>query len=519
MSPATKSKRRRSSRRYVMVHKPKGTLQPRVQRVSPEHFGIVSVDCGKDKSRWMFCDFYGRVLLEPADLIHGRGYFELAILQLRESLEQYQIKDLVVAIEQTGTYHRPVKRAFAQAGIETRIVHPFATKQLRLPDAPGNKTDDIDLIAIHRATVIGFGLLESPPDPLYTRLQVWIRHRRDLVEKRAALQCQIREHWEATLPGLGALFDLWNSPAVLAIARHYASPAAVEEAGREGLTRMLREAGQRYQDQTLDCVLAWARTAPSPDPQAEAHFHVAQSLDDDRIKKTQEIQDIERLIGATLVSTPYILLLGIPGINVVSAADLAAEMGPLSNYANAKAITGRAGLFPARYQSNEVDRADGQLIRCANRQLRGALMRIAENLRHHNHHFRGLAAFWDAQGKDPKRTNVKIVSRFSRIAYHILLGGLGKDHPCLAPREFVLDKLLAFFLRHDTPPATIVGYLQAAAKQLHPSQFTAEAQPLQDRLAKRRTTRRPGPQAIGEILVALLATLGVSDVQFSPQGA
>lgn len=518
MSAATKSKRRRSGRRYVMVHKPQGTLQPRVQRVAPEHFGIVSVDCGKDKSRWMFCDFYGRVLLEPADLLHSRGHFQMAIVQLRDAIERYEIRDLVVAVEQTGRYHRPVKRAFAQAGFETRIVHPFATKQLRLPDAPGNKTDDTDLVAIHRATTIGFGLLEPPLDPLYARLQVWTRHRRDLVEKRAALQCQIREHWEATLPGLGGVFDLWNSPAALAVARHYASPAAVEEAGREGLARMLRQTGQRFQDETLDRLLAWARTAPSPDPQADAHRQVARFLDDDRIKKTEEIQEIEGQLGASLVHTPYLLLLAIPGINVVSAADLAAEMGPLSNYANAKAITGRAGLFPARYQSNNVDRADGRLIRCANRQLRGALMRIAENLRHHNHHFRGLAGLWDSEGKDPKRTNVKIVSRFSRIGYNILHGGLTENHPCLTPREFVLDKLLAFFLRHDTPPATTVGCLQAAAKQLHPSQFLAEARPLQDRLAKNRTARRRGPQAIGEILVVLLATLGVSDVQLSPQG-
>ena len=58
MSPVATSKRPRSGHRYLMVHKPKGTLQPRVQRVGPEHFGIAAVDCGKDKSRWMFCDFW-----------------------------------------------------------------------------------------------------------------------------------------------------------------------------------------------------------------------------------------------------------------------------------------------------------------------------------------------------------------------------------------------------------------------------------------------------------------------------
>ena len=33
--------------------------------------------------------------------------------------------------------------------------------------------------------------------------------------------------------------------------------------------------------------------------------------------------------GGTLVKTPYVLLMGIPGINVVSAAEFAGEMGPI----------------------------------------------------------------------------------------------------------------------------------------------------------------------------------------------
>ena len=66
-----------------------------------------------------------------------------------------------------------------------------------------------------------------------------------------------------------------------------------------------------------------------------------------------------------LVQTPYVLLMGIPGINVVSAAEFAGEMGPIERYATARAITGRAGLFPSRYQSDHVDYPDGQLVRCA----------------------------------------------------------------------------------------------------------------------------------------------------------
>jgi hypothetical protein len=62
--------------------------------------------------------------------------------------------------------------------------------------------------------------------------------------------------------------------------------------------------------------------------------------------------------------------------------------GPITNYATAKAITGRAGLFPSRYQSDHIDRTDGPLVRCAIRSLRATNLGIADNLIVCNRYFR-----------------------------------------------------------------------------------------------------------------------------------
>jgi transposase len=185
MPARTRSKRRRST--LESVQKPNGILHPRVRKVGPDRFGIVSVDVGKGKSDWMLCDFYGKVLHEPEKVRHTRCGFDLAIVQLREVLQKHRIREQVVAIERTGNYHLPVKRAFAKAGFETRIVHPFATKQFRQPADPGNKTDVTDLLAIFRATVSGFGLLEPELDEVSQSLRLLARHRRDLVRKRSVL--------------------------------------------------------------------------------------------------------------------------------------------------------------------------------------------------------------------------------------------------------------------------------------------------------------------------------------------
>jgi transposase len=56
-----------------------------------------------------------------------------------------------------------------------------------------------------------------------------------------------------------------------------------------------------------------------------------------------------------LVQTPYVRLMAIPGINVVSAAELAGEMGPITGYPHANAITGRCGLYAIKRSAVRTD--------------------------------------------------------------------------------------------------------------------------------------------------------------------
>lgn len=504
----------RRPRRLVGVHKPRGTIHPRVEQVGPEQFGIVSVDCAKARSVWMLCNFYGQVLLPPVELTHTQGHFESAVAVLREAVEEHRLADLIVAVERTGNYHLPVKRAFAAAGFETRIVHPFATKQFRQPANPGNKTDETDLAAIHRAAVNGFGLSEPASDSLFEELRLLARHRRDLVQKRSAVYCQVREHWEATLPGYAACFeDVWESAVALAIPRRYASPAALVQAGAAGLRRHLQEQGVRFQTPTLERVLTWARLAAAPDPRASIHHRVWLELDADLAEKTRQIHTLERDLAALLVRTPYVLLLSHPGINVVSAAEFAGEAGPISNYAHHRAITGRAGLFPARYQSDAVDRSDGRLVRCANRALRAVILLIAANLAKCNPHYRSLVEVWTAQGKDPRHSKVKVASRFCRVAYQLVAGRQVFQHPACRQRDYILQKLLAFHREHETPPGTLLADLSAAIEQLPRFAYAGEAAPLAVQLAQLRAARRRGPQPLGDLLPLVLARLGASDLQ------
>ena len=516
----SRTRKRPQSRRFDLnVGKPRGVLHPRVQLVGPEHFGIVCFDCAKVRSKFLLADFYGRVLIPPTTVAHNRTDLEAALAQIRQAFNEHQLQDGIVAIERTGRYHRIVQRTFAAADFETRILHPFVTKQYRQGVDPGNKTDDTDLTALHRAAVTGCALLEATRDAAWTTLQLLIRQRRDLVRKGAALNCQIREHLEAALPGFAACFHkLWESPVAWHLLQHFATAEQLRDAGVTGLRHSLRQAGIRFQQRTLEAVLEWANQAAPGDVAADQHLRIALAYYRDRHAKTQEILALERDIAGRLVHTPYVLLLSFPGINVVSAADFAGEAGPIEHYANAKSITGRAGLRPSRYQSDLVDQANGPLVRTCNRSLRAAILGIADNLIMCNHHFQALANLWAAQGKDPRHSRVKVGLRFCRIAFQIVAGRQVFRHPAIPGRHYILQKLTAFHREHDTAMAQVLSDLQATLAHVPPREHAAEARPLHEELRKIQEGRRRGPQPLGDILPIVLARLGVGVVQSAESG-
>ncbi len=189
-----RANRKSKLRQFGSLRKPNGVISPRVQQVGGEHFAIVCVDPAKHRSEWMMADYFGNVLIPPQTLEHQGPFFKAAIELIRQTGQQHHIEDMIVAVERTGNYYLPPKRAFANAGFETRVVHPFATKQYRVPANPGNKTDETDLHAQHRAAVAGFGLCEFELESPYRELQLRARHRRKLVEKGASLA------WVKTTP-------------------------------------------------------------------------------------------------------------------------------------------------------------------------------------------------------------------------------------------------------------------------------------------------------------------------------
>lgn len=495
-------------RKPYQILKPLGSFSPRVQAVGPKHFGVLVVDPAKSRSKFAFSNFYGEVLLAPFWVEHTKPMIQQAIVLVQETVRNADLRDLVVVIEMTGTYHRPVLRAFRQhTNYDIRLLHPHATRQFRQPADPGNKTDDTDLAAQFRAAHLGFGLTCEPIPQLYDQLQSLRRHRRDLVDKCATLQCQMREVLHEAMPGFAEEFcHLWESRVPLVLARQTTSAQAVLALGFDGLDRFFREQRLNVRASTLHKILAWAQQAPPAHAQPLLLRRRLCSLDDDRQAKTKEILTLEVDLARLAAQTPYVLLMAIPGINVVSVADLAGENGPIERCPSANAITSRAGLVPSRYQSDRVD-CDGPLVTRGNRRLRAVLMQTADNLLTCNNYFKALGERWKKRGMPPVKQRVKAAKILARLLYGIVNTKTLRSHDCLKQNHYILNKLVAFLLERDAAPDALRATLEATLAHFSTNVAQRETQPLEELLNQLARSRSRGPEPIGDILGVVLTQL------------
>lgn len=499
-----KGKKSGSAKRYI--GRPSGKIQERVTRVGADRFAIVSVDCAKQRSKWMICNFLGKVIVEPSIVEHTKGCLAVMIEMVREAFRKEGMIDSIIAIEMTGVYHKPVQRAFRKVGFDTRLVHPFASSHYRDALHPGNKTDDRDLEGIFHASAQGFGLALIENETVYESLKATSRQRNNLVKQRSRLMVQIRRLLHETMPGFADVFDVetfFDKSIAIPIALEFSSAEEIVVCGVERVSSRLSEKKVRCLKTTVEKVVAWARTAPDACETNILYTRHWRQLNQVRELLNEQIVALEREMAEFLVKTPYILLLSVTGINVISAARLAGEAGPIERYPAANSINGRCGLYPSRYQSDEVDRADGPLVRQSNRQLRAAALQMADNLIKCNPYYRGLSALWTQQKIDPRDRHCRIANRAMRMVYQ-LVGGKQVWRGQAANRENVLDKLRQFHHEHQTPIDQTVQALHEAFKWLPETVYSEEGKPLLEIAVKKR-----GTTPIGELLVELFIRLGI----------
>ena len=486
------------------------TVIEAAKRHGAERLGLVLVDPHKTELRMKVVNYFGELLHGPATYGQSAAGMRALCEDIQSAVSRMGLGGVVAGVELAGRNHRRVKRALQRRDWPVRMIHPLATSHLRRPASPGEKSDDMDLLAMERALRDGYGFAEAELPPVHLELLELSRARGELVAMASAERCRFLERLQELMPGYGGLFpDIWESPGPLRLLELSTCPSQLRLWSEADFRKALAGLGTAMRGDTIARVMAWAADAPDADAPAASHRRriLLDSLG--RIRRLDaEAASYEPPLCWLLVRTRAVLLLGAQGVGVVSAATYAAELGPVENYLSPKHISGRAGLRPSRRQSGGSDRPDGPMPKSGNLRLRGALMTIALGLHLHNDHFRAWAAA--RPGWDTKQVWASLANRFARISHRILAEGMPYRHPSGQGCEAVLPKLLAFASGHGLKEEEAFDLAREAVGQMPPEALPMEIAAFEDKATMRRKLyrRRPSKELLAQIAELLKTAAG-----------
>jgi transposase len=308
-----------------------------------------------------------------------------------------------VAMESTGVYWKPVWQALEE-NFALTLANPFQVKNL-----PGRKTDARDSQWI--AELLAHGLIRpSFVPPRATRdLRDLTRYRVKLVEEMNRIHNRIHKVLEDACIKLDTvasdILGVSGRRVIRAILRGEEHPVSLAEQARGTLRGKIPE---------LRLALNGRIT--------EHHRFMLRELMDDLEQVEEKIRRIEAEIVQRVDLKLVERLCSIPGVDVITAWTLLAELGSdMSVFASPKHAASWAGLCPGNHESG--GKRLSNRTRKGNRWLRRALVQAAWGASHNKDSFLSAFFFRHAAKQGIRKAIMTLAHRILVIAFCMLRDG------------------------------------------------------------------------------------------------
>lgn len=131
-----------------------------------------------------------------------------------------------------------------------------------------------------------------------------------------------------------------------------------------------------------------------------------------------EISAYEQRLEQITAADPLVKrFLAQPGVGLITAGVLRAEIGQFERFNSGKQLAHYCGVSPQNASSGQRQ-ADAGLVRGGNRQLKLALIELAHRVKRYDSHWQGLAARLASAGKPKCVIVAAVANRWVRKLYH-----------------------------------------------------------------------------------------------------
>lgn len=404
--------------------------------VSLDQILVVPIDAAKYHPKALICNYFGDILEDSFFFsVNSVGLDELDN-KVRQCAKACDAKRILIGIEATGHYHEDIVRELEKRGYQVTIINAYTTSEERASSLNWTKTDDVDLAAIAIAIRHNKGTESKLPSGVYDKLLTATRARRSEVNKHSALQIEIRNLMDVIWPGFQAVTDVRNGKAEtkpifsdfwgkapLFLMRNYPEPKQILDLGLEGLRLLSKEYRMKMRSSTIEKLLYAAKLAfNKSSDDLEVELMLLPMKLDKLEQANKNISILEQKIEELLVLTPGVLLLSLPEVGLVTAAEFTAEAGPIEQYTNSRQIIKKAGTNPLVSQTGGGEPNYGSISKQGNSWFRTVIYSIGFNLANGrtNPYFRIFAERLKANGKKGGQIWIATGNKFIRVAFALL---------------------------------------------------------------------------------------------------
>ena len=389
---------------------------------------IVGIDIGKNH--------HEASIVSPEGKQIGRSLRFATTHKGANSLMSFIFKNIgnspcVFGMEATGHYWYPIYSFLKAKGYTIYVINPIQSDSLRKMYIRQTKNDSIDSFLI--AEVIRFGQFwtTSMADENILAMRQLCRYRDSVISSRTEIKLRIGTIMEQIFPEYEKQFSsLWVSTS-MGILEKYLTPENIENAPIDELFEIIKDKSHNRltRAKAISIKEAAADTFGIKIAQDAFSFQLKQLIDRmNFLDKQIEALDIEIM----KYYEPFDCYLHtIPGIGIIGAATILAEIGDISRFKNSSALVAFAGIDPTVRQSGEFNSTHNHMSKRGSPYLRHAIFLAATTCSFHNSPLNAYYKKKRDQGKHHLTATGAVARKLTTIIYAVL-----RDSKPYEPKKF-----------------------------------------------------------------------------------
>lgn len=389
---------------------------------------IVGIDIGKNH--------HEASIVSPEGKQIGRSLRFATTHKGADSLMSFIFKNIgnspcVFGMEATGHYWYPIYSFLKAKGYTIYVINPIQSDSLRKMYIRQTKNDSIDSFLI--AKVIRFGQFgtTSMADENILAMRQLCRYRDSVISSRTEIKLRIGTIMEQIFPEYEKQFSsLWVSTS-MGILEKYLTPENIENAPIDELFEIIKDKSHNRltRAKAISIKEAAADTFGIKIAQDAFSFQLKQLIDRmNFLDKQIEALDCQILEYYEKFDC---YLHTIPGIGIIGAATILAEIGDISRFKNSSSLIAFAGIDPTVRQSGEFNSTHNHMSKRGSPYLRHAIFLAATTCSFHNSPLNAYYKKKRDQGKHHLTATGAVARKLTPVIYAVL-----RDSKPYEPKKF-----------------------------------------------------------------------------------